>query len=244
MMFDVKSFLRGLVLWPCALLLLNGCERREVRSEEDGGVFRQEESWERDIRQTLERLPNLLNCTQQWDAGLIVISNVCENIRRIDDQGERRSYVSSYTNAVLSLDFPIDVPLDDKAASRRMAINLSSYYELVECGFSMLCELDSMSPVAWDFLLESPRKYKKALSMRIARLEAAGVSAVRFRTDALYNELRDGVQNCSSIIGKGWYPSSKRRMAPSQLKVVREKIRGAFGELPPEIEKDESGGSQ
>ena len=243
MMIGLKSVLGFLALWPCALLLLVGCRQQEMQAE-DFGTCRQEERMERDIRQTLERLPNLLNCTQQWDAGLIVISNVCENIRRLDDPGVRRYYVSSYTNAVLSLAFPIDVSIEDKAASRRVAINLSSYFELVECGFSRLCELDSMSPVAWDFLLESPRKYKMALSMRIARLEAAGVSAVRFRTDALYNELRDGVQNCSSIIGKGWYPSAKRRMAPSQLKVVREKIRGVFGELPPEIEKDESGGSQ
>ncbi len=218
--------------------LLPGC------ASKDCGACKQKEVCERDIRQTLERLPNLLNCTQQWDAGLIVTSNIFENVRKLDDPCERRFYVSSYTSAILSLDFPIDVALDDKVASRRVAINLSSYYELVECGFSMLCELDSMNPDAWDFLLESPRKYKKALSMRITRLEAAGVSAVRFRTDALYNELRDGVQNCSCIIGKGWYPSAKRRMSSSQLKMIREKIKIALGDLPPEIEKDELGGSQ
>ena len=238
MTIGLKSVLGFLALWPCALMLLVGCERREMQAEE-GGTRRQEETRERDIRQTLKRLPSLLNCTQQWDAGLIVTSNIFENVRRLDDPDVRRFYVSSYTNAVLSLAFPIDVSLDDKVASRRVTVHLSSYYELVECGFSMLCELDSMNPDAWDFLLEAPRKYKKALAMRTARLEAAGVSAARFRTDALYNGLRDGMQNCASIIGKGWYPSAKRRMSPSQLAEVLAKIKDVFGALPPEIEKGE-----
>lgn len=55
----------------CALLLLNGCERQEMPTE-DCGACKQKEVCERDIRQTLKSLPNLLDCTQQWDVGLIV----------------------------------------------------------------------------------------------------------------------------------------------------------------------------
>ena len=166
-------------------------------------------------------------------------SNICENVRKIDDPVTRRRYVSDYTNVVFNLDFPIDVDVDDKRASRSVEVNLNAYYELIECGFSMLCEMEPMNPEMWDFFLESPIRYKKALTMRMRRLELAGVPAVRFRTDTLFNELRDGLQNCSRIIESGWYPSAKRRMAPMQLAEIRTKIKAVFGTLPPEMAKDE-----
>ena len=191
------------------------------------------------IMESIHRLPEWLNCPHKWEAGRLVISNISDNVRTIGDTAARRRCLSSYTNAVLCLDFPIDAPLDDKDAARVIWINLSSYYEMAECGFSMLCEMDSMSPGMWDLLLDSPIRYKKALDMRIGRLETKGVPAARFRMDALFSELRDGLQNCEAIIEKGWYPSAKRGMSASQLAEVRSKIKAALGTLPPEIEKDE-----
>ena len=237
MKFKAKKCRTTLTLLISALLLLTGCERQGKTSDANGN---QQETLVYSIRHTIEQLPNLLNCSRQWEARRIVTSNITENIRRIDDPLARRWHVSSYTNAVFNLGFPIDAALDDDDASRLIGINLSAYYELVECGFSMLCYLDSMTPGAWDFFLKASHKYKKALEMRAARLKAKGVPATKFRKDALFNDLRDGVQNCFYIIERGWYPSAKRRMSPSQLSDVRNMIKEVFGTLPPEIEKDEA----
>lgn len=236
MKFKTKSRRTTLTLLSSVLLLLTGCEQRGKTSDAN---YNQQETLVCDIQHTIEQLPNLLKCSRQWEARRIVVSNITENIRRIGDPLVRRCYVSSYTNAVLNLEFPIDAALDDEDASRLIDRNLSAYYELVECGFSMLCYLDSMTPGAWDFFLKASHKYKKALEMRAARLKAKGVPATKFRKDALFNDLRDGVQNCFYIIERGWYPSAKRRMSPSQLAEVRKMIKNIFGNLPPDIAKDE-----
>jgi len=236
MKFKTKSRRTTLTLLSSVLLLLTGCEQRGKTSDAN---YNQQETLVCDIQHTIEQLPNLLNCSRQWEARRIVVSNITENIRRIGDPLVRRCYVSSYTNAVLNLEFPIDAALDDEDASRLIDRNLSAYYELVECGFSMLCYLDSMTPGAWNFFLKASHKYKKALEMRAARLKAKGVPATKFRKDALFNDLRDGVQNCFYIIERGWYPSAKRRMSPSQLAEVRKMIKSIFGNLPPDIAKDE-----
>ena len=235
MRFKAKSCCA--VLWSCTLFLLISCEQRERRPDTvfNGSI---DKTVEQNIRHTLNSLPGLLTCPRKWEAWHIVISNFYYNVRRIEDPLARQRYVADYTNAVLSLDFPIDAAIEDNEASRIIGINLASYYELVECGFSMLCELDSMRPGTWDFLLESPRKYKAALTKRIGRLEAKGVKPARFRTDGLFNELRDGVQNCASIIEKGWYPSAMRRMSPSELAEVKKKIDNVFGTLPFEMGND------
>lgn len=226
-----------LTLLSCVLLLLTGCEQQGKSSDANDS---QKETLVYNIQHTIEQLPNLLNCSRQWEARRIVMSNITENIRKIYDPLARRLYVSNYTNAVLNLNFPIDAELDDDNASRLIGINLSAYCELVECGFSMLCDLDSMTPGSWDFLLKASHKCKKALEIRAARLEVKGVSAARFRKDALFNDLRDCVQNCFCIIERGWYPSAKRRMSPSQLAEVRKMIKDIFGTLPPDIAKDET----
>ena len=222
----------------CAILLLIGCERMgsqsHVRSDENvqGNI-------ECQIVQAMEKVPDWLNCCHIWEARWLVTSNISENVRKIADPAIRRRYVSSYTNLVFNLDFPLDAALEDKLASRNVWVNLNAFYELIECGFSMLCEMEPMNPEMWNFFLESPIRYKKALVMRMQRLESAGVPSARFRADALFNELSDGLQNCSRIIESGWYPSARRRMAPSQLEAVREKVGGAFGNLPHAIEKDD-----
>ena len=147
--------------------------------------------------------------------------------------------MSSYTNLVYNLDFPLDAALEDKLASRNIWVNLNAYYELIECGFSMLCEMEPVNPEMWNFFLESPIRYKKALAMRIRRLESAGVPATRFRADTLFNELSDGLQNCSRIIESSWYPSARRRMSSAQRAIVLQKVKNALGELPPEMAKDD-----
>ncbi len=220
------------------VLLLHGCERQQQEPQTIANAS-EDIQLEDEVRQSMKSLSDWLNCPRRWEAGQLVISNICAKVRKIGDPIARRRCVSSYTNIVRNLEFTIDAPLGAKDLSRVIGINLASYYELIECGFSMLCENDSMKPDMWDFFLESPRKYKTALTIRTDHLETAGMPANRFRSDALYNELKDGLQNCSRIIESGWYPSAKRRMTPQQLIEVRAKIKATLGYLPPGIEKDE-----
>ncbi len=237
MMLSARHLIGAFNLYTCTLVSL-GCSP-QGNPPEDCCIDDAARSVEGKVVESIRSLPEWLKCSRKWEAGRLVTSNISHNVRTIGDAAIRRRCVSSYTNAVLCLDFPIDAPLDDKGAARAIWINLSSYSEMAECGFSMLCESDSMSPEMWDLLIVPLIKYKKALDMRIGRLEARGVPAARFRKDALFNELRDGLQNCEAIIEKGWYPSARRRMSASQLAEVRSKIKAALGTLPPEIEKDE-----
>ena len=239
MRFQVKNLsvaVKGVGI--CAILLLIGCERMESKPHVRP-VANVQGNIECKIGQAMKKVPEWLNCCHIWEARWLVTSNISENVRKIADPAIRRRYVSSYTNLVFNLDFPVDAALEDKLASRNVWINLNAYYELIECGFSMMCEMEAMNPEMWNFLLESPIRYKKALVMRRRRLESAGVPATRFRADALFNELSDGLQNCSRIIESGWYPSARRRMSPVQRAVVRQKVKDALGELPPEMAKDD-----
>ena len=45
--------------------------------------------------------------------------------------------------------------------------------------------------------------------------------------------------HCRREISVCWYEGAKNKMSAEQLQSVRRKIKGALGELPPEIAKDD-----
>lgn len=187
---------------------------------------------------TIKEIPKILNNPSRTRTALLLNSNICDNVRLITSSGARRKYVDMYTNVVAKLDFPVDVDLGDKTAARTVWINLENYSVLVDRGASMLCECETMNPEVWDFLLTPPTRYRHALDLRTRRLMAASITARRFRTDALFNELRDGLSLWARMIDACWYPAAKRKMSPGQLAVVRQKVKNALGELPPGMAKE------
>ena len=57
--------------------------------------------------------------------------------------------------------------------------------------------------------------------------------------DGRIGEMTNLFYRCTYEINHIWYPEAKRKLAPEQLRQVRQKVRGVLDRLPPEMAKDE-----
>ena len=93
---------------------------------------------------------------------------------------------------------------------------------------------------AWDFLLGPIILIRRELDLHKQWLVSKGTDLRRVEKNYHVRMLGDLLEKCQREIITCWYEEAKRSLSAHQLEIVRQKVKDAFGMLPPEMVKDEN----
>lgn len=190
------------------------------------------------IIMAIDELPQMLACNTWEGADGFVYSNICHAIR-VADEKKKSFYIVAYTNKVSQLEagFARSGFLDSNDLRKRLVM-LENYRVFVQWGFALMDETFPAEPCTWDFLLRPVLLMRREIEGRSRSLQKECNNSER-EESAYIRKLNDHIDICRYYVKSVWYQEARSKMNPLQLKMVREKVRGAFGELPPEMAKDE-----
>ena len=218
-----------IVIAQC-LLSLVGRGKKEERITNQGDP----------ILSSIERIPEMIHSRRWREADRFVYSNICCSIRGIANKEQRVVYTRSYTNLVARI-APVRVAETNTAATalNDWRIAMENYCDFVRWGTVLMSENLDMNPEAWDFLLLPIFLLRQEIQAHQKRLFDQNVDSRHVEKNAHIQMLDGLLYRCTYEIKRIWYPEAKRKLAPEQLQQVRQKVKKALGELPPEMAKDE-----
>ena len=229
------------VIYFALSCFMAGCGRKEAVSPGDSlpksDLPKSDSSVKCDIQAAIEEIPKRLDCRQWRETDWFVYSNICCAVRQIDDKEKRSFYSIAYTNEVLKL-MPTSVSIRTDDQLDKWRVRIENYVALVRWGGGLLDENAPLDVSTWDFLLGPPVLIRREIDAHKKALMSKDNDLARVERDYHVRMLKDLMDNCQREIVVCWYEGAKRKMSARQLEDIRRKIKGAFGKLPSEIEKE------
>ena len=217
----------------CAVILVGllGCAEsvdREATNSSDQEIAQ--------ICASIDKIPNTVKCRRTRKVWLEA-SDMCSSIRGITNRIARITCINYFTNILASVN--IDTSLKNTSDRRVLDTQedeLANYWAFANWGFNLVNLEYPDDTTAWDILIKALGFYKEAIA-DIAEKESSNMSLCRI---TLWHK-----KNMTITLG-GWmrcldlqYSSRRHLMSPAQRAEVRQKVKKALGELPPEMAKDE-----
>ena len=222
-------------LWRMATIviavMMTGCEKQDA-------VSNIETSSKDEILSAINELSDKIHCRRSQRTDWFAYSNICCAVRQLADANKRRVYSIDYTNKVSKL-LPraVDVRAEDSVENWRIA--MENYVYLVRWGAVLSNENLSMDLGMWDFLLCPISLIRQEINSHKQWLFSKKLDSRHVEKNYHVRMLGDLLYCCKREIELFWYPEAKRKLTPEQLQQVRQKVKKALGELPPEMAKDE-----
>lgn len=192
------------------------------------------------ILSSMEQIPAMIHLRRWRAVDRFVYSNICCSIRAVSDKERRAFYTRAYTNLV-SRSSPRSVAGSNMSASdlEDWRIVMENYCDLVRWGAVLINENLDVNPDTVEFPLRPIFLIRQEIDAHKRRLAAQNVDSRLYEKNYHVRMLDDLLYRCTYEINRIWYPEAKRKLAPEQLRQVRQKVRDVLDKLPPEMAKDD-----
>ena len=192
------------------------------------------------ILSSMEQIPAMIHLRRWREADRFVYSNICCSIRAVADKERRAFYTRAYTNLVSQLT-PRSVVGSNLSASALddWRIVMENYCDLVRWGAVLINENLDVNSETVEFPLRPIFLIRQEIEAHKRRLAGQNIDSRLFEKNYHVRMLDDLFYRCTYEINRIWYPEAKRKLAPEQLRQVRQKVRDVLDKLPPEMAKDE-----